>query len=686
MKKVRRLAACITKRDCFQMELVDKVQFFKSTEIYHALGWNLTETSFYWMHKKEKTVKVVHCERLVGVDRLKLAHAVAQRRGSAKVLADYDPAREGAAGRLAGLQQTLHSEATGDAAAADKVAADAAEEANKAKAADKVAADKLAADKAAADKVAADKAAADNVIVQWLEVIVAGIVAAAEEVAADEAADNAVVAMVEDDDFDADGGDGAASTLDTDALADLVVARKRILELEAQVQHLKGRIAEMEPPNLVSMRASSSPSAAAALSSVVSAADAATMNSPPSPSGPSASMTTPSVDSAADPESTKMGRTLRDWYPVFACRQGSTKPVVMIEGNLVDAGKDCGRLWRSREVLTALPRKGSVNSNRLECSGTIYTLQGFMKQHVEEDRTRLCNIYKDFRLGWPPDWMQLIITGSFTYIATSPSATAKVADELTSTAGTSKALSTEEGELSAPGSKARSAEARSKARSAASAPASAAASAAAATAAAAAAATAAAAAAAKLAARSRAAQPGMCGFPGCTLAEKHAGLHQLPELLGKRHHTMGTSPPSQHSKRKMDHLPPEPPPPLPLPPLPPPPLPPPPPPPLPPPLLPPPPLPPPPLPPPPLLQPPPLPPPPPPQLWGDPFQDETCCSCRPTDRHGQELFKCWAHYSDGCLLMTCERCSDRSLNAIPTHRPSWETLDRHTCPKHAAQY
>ena len=399
MKKVRRLAACITKRDCFQMELVDKVQFFKSTEIYHALGWNLTETSFYWMHKKEKTVKVVHCERLVGVDRLKLAHAVAQRRGSAKVLADYDPAREGAAGRLAGLQQTLHSEATGDAAAADKVAADAAEEANKAKAADKVAADKVAADKAAADKVAADKAAADNVIVQWLEVIVAGIVAAAdkvaadaaeeankakaadkvaadkvaadkaaadkvaadkaaadnvivqwlevivagivaaaEEVAADEAADNAVVAMVEDDDFDADGGDGAASTLDTDALADLVVARKRILELEAQVQHLKGRIAELEPPNVVSMPASSSPSAAAALSSVVSAADTATMNSLPSPTGPSASMTTPSVDSAADPESTKMGRTLRDWYPVFACRQGSTKPVVMIEGNLVDAG------------------------------------------------------------------------------------------------------------------------------------------------------------------------------------------------------------------------------------------------------------------------------------------------------------------------------------------------------------
>ena len=659
MKKGRRLAACTTKRDCFQMELVDKVQFFKSTDSYHALGWNLTETSFYWMHKKEKTVKVVHCQGLVGVDRLKLAHAVAQRRGSAKVLADYDPAREGAAGRLAELQQTLHSEATGDEAAAEKVAANASEEANKAVAADrvaadKVAADKVAADKAAADKVAADKAAADKVIVQWLEVIVAGIVAADDKVAADEAADNAVVAMVEDNDFDADDDDGEAFTLDTDALADLVVARKRILELEAQVQHLKGRIAELEPPNVVSMPASSSPSAAAALSSVVSAADAATMNSPPSPSGPSASMTTPSVDSAADPESTKMGRTLRDWYPVFACRQGSTKPVVMIEGNLVDAGKDCGRLWRSREVLTALPRKGSVNSNRLECSGTIYTLQGFMKQHVEEDRTRLCNIYKDFRLGWPPDWMQLIITGSFTYIATSPSATAEVADELTSTAGTSKAPSTEEGELSEPGSKARSAEARSKARSAASAPASAAASAAAATAAAAAAATAAAAAAAKLAARSRAAQPGMCGFPGCTLAEKHAGLHQLPELLGKRHHTMGTSPPSQHSKRKMDHLPPEPPPPLP--------------------------------PPPPLLQPPSLPPPLREQLWGDPFQDETCCSCRPTDRHGQELFKCWAHYSDGCLLMTCERCSDRSLNAIPTHRPSWETLDRHTCPKHAAQY
>ena len=97
--------------DCFQMELADKVEFFKSTECYHALGWNHHETSFYWMHKKEKTVKVVHCQGLVGVDRLKLAHEIAKKRCNAKALANFDPAREGAAGRLAELQQTLHGAA-----------------------------------------------------------------------------------------------------------------------------------------------------------------------------------------------------------------------------------------------------------------------------------------------------------------------------------------------------------------------------------------------------------------------------------------------------------------------------------------------------------------------------------------------------------------------------------------------
>ena len=424
---------------------------------------------------------------------------------------------------------------------------------------------------------------------------------------------------------------------------------QRILDLEAQVQNLRGRISELEEDlgelqkyNLFSASSPSSPTAAmkgkseghgggegdggggGGLGGGEGGGEGGGGGGGRLGAGEGGGVDSDGGGKGAT--STSTGRTLKDWYPVFACRPGTTEPVVMIEGNLVEAGKDGARLWRSREVLMTLPSKGSLTSYRLECGGTIYTLQGQMKQHGADHRTGFCNVYKDFRQGWPPNWMALIIAASTT--ATQVTGTdddVEVVDvqskpnvnPAAAAAGASRAGTTKEGELRA-GSKAGSA------------------------------ATAATAEAARLAARAGAGLPGMCGFPGCPLPEKHSGIHlqssEMAAMLGRsRRPTTGAtehmlppgrasaaSPPIQNLKRKLQ--------------------------------------------------------PPAPTLWDkrsvDPDQDATCCSCRATDRQGQELFRCWAHYTDGCLSFTCERCSDRALNAAGI-RPSLENVETYTCPKHS---
>ena len=432
---------------------------------------------------------------------------------------------------------------------------------------------------------------------------------------------------------------------------------QRILDLEAQVQNLRGRISELEEDlgelqkyNLFSASSPSSPTAAmkgkseghgggegdggggGGLGGGEGGGEGGGGGGGRLGAGEGGGVDSDGGGRKSDggggkgATSTSTGRTLKDWYPVFACRPGTTEPVVMIEGNLVEAGKDGARLWRSREVLMTLPSKGSLTSYRLECGGTIYTLQGQMKQHGADHRTGFCNVYKDFRQGWPPNWMALIIAASTT--ATQVTGTdddVEVVDvqskpnvnPAAAAAGASRAGTTKEGELRA-GSKAGSA------------------------------ATAATAEAARLAARAGAGLPGMCGFPGCPLPEKHSGIHlqssEMAAMLGRsRRPTTGAtehmlppgrasaaSPPIQNLKRKLQ--------------------------------------------------------PPAPTLWDkrsvDPDQDATCCSCRATDRQGQELFRCWAHYTDGCLSFTCERCSDRALNAAGI-RPSLENVETYTCPKHS---
>ena len=92
----------------FQIELADKIEFFKSTAVWNALGWDQEETCFYWQHSANKTVIRVHCDSLEVANREALSSALTSRRGSAKKLAKYLSDREGSALALEELQQSLH--------------------------------------------------------------------------------------------------------------------------------------------------------------------------------------------------------------------------------------------------------------------------------------------------------------------------------------------------------------------------------------------------------------------------------------------------------------------------------------------------------------------------------------------------------------------------------------------------
>ena len=92
----------------FQIELADKIEFFKSTPVFDALGWDLEETCFYWQHSANKTVIRVHCDSLEVANREALSHEITVRRGSAKPLAKYKSDREGSALAVEELQQSLH--------------------------------------------------------------------------------------------------------------------------------------------------------------------------------------------------------------------------------------------------------------------------------------------------------------------------------------------------------------------------------------------------------------------------------------------------------------------------------------------------------------------------------------------------------------------------------------------------
>ena len=90
------------------MERSTKMEFFKSTDTFHALGWNLAETAFYWQHKNNHKVVGVHVEKLVGVAQSELEHKIAVKRSAAKAIKAYDLSREGATENLAEFKQTLH--------------------------------------------------------------------------------------------------------------------------------------------------------------------------------------------------------------------------------------------------------------------------------------------------------------------------------------------------------------------------------------------------------------------------------------------------------------------------------------------------------------------------------------------------------------------------------------------------
>ena len=92
----------------FQIELADKIEFFKSTAVWNALGWDLEETCFYWQHNANKIVIRVHCDSLEVATREELSREVTARRGSAKPLAKYLSDRDGAALAVEKLQQSLH--------------------------------------------------------------------------------------------------------------------------------------------------------------------------------------------------------------------------------------------------------------------------------------------------------------------------------------------------------------------------------------------------------------------------------------------------------------------------------------------------------------------------------------------------------------------------------------------------
>jgi len=92
----------------FQIELADKIEFFKSTAVWNALGWDLEETCFYWQHSANKTVIRVHCDSLEVANREALSNEITVRRGSAKPLAKYKSDREGSALAVEKLQQSLH--------------------------------------------------------------------------------------------------------------------------------------------------------------------------------------------------------------------------------------------------------------------------------------------------------------------------------------------------------------------------------------------------------------------------------------------------------------------------------------------------------------------------------------------------------------------------------------------------
>ena len=92
----------------FQIELADKIEFFKSTVVWNALGWDQEETCFYWQHRANKTVIRVHCDSLEVANREALSKRITARLGSAKALAAYKPDREGSALAVEELQQSLH--------------------------------------------------------------------------------------------------------------------------------------------------------------------------------------------------------------------------------------------------------------------------------------------------------------------------------------------------------------------------------------------------------------------------------------------------------------------------------------------------------------------------------------------------------------------------------------------------
>jgi hypothetical protein len=66
----------------FQIELADKIEFFKSTATWNALGWDQSETCFYWQHSANKTVIRVHCDSLEVANREALSNEITVRRGS----------------------------------------------------------------------------------------------------------------------------------------------------------------------------------------------------------------------------------------------------------------------------------------------------------------------------------------------------------------------------------------------------------------------------------------------------------------------------------------------------------------------------------------------------------------------------------------------------------------------------
>ena len=92
----------------FQLGLTDKIEFFSSTVVWRAIGWDHEETCFYWQHKTAKTVIRVYCDSLKVAKREMLSHAITVKRGSAKPLVEYISDREGSAIAFDELQQSLH--------------------------------------------------------------------------------------------------------------------------------------------------------------------------------------------------------------------------------------------------------------------------------------------------------------------------------------------------------------------------------------------------------------------------------------------------------------------------------------------------------------------------------------------------------------------------------------------------